>query len=92
MFRITIAALVLSVIFLAYKAKQRRGYLPFWTGLAASLFIITGKYLYDIQFLFYSGVVMLVAASLWNSWPKKKMSISTLGIQPQMEVKTNDNT
>ena len=35
---------------------------------------------------------MLVAASLWNSWPKKKMSISTLGIQPQMEVKTNDNT
>ena len=85
MFRITMAALLLSVIFLAYKAKQRRGYLPFWTGLAASLFIITGKYLFDIQFLFYGGVILLIAASLWNSWPKKKTNVDTLNIQTQME-------
>ncbi len=72
MLKVTIGALAVSVGFLAYKARQRRGYKPFWAGLAASLFIVVGKYIFDIQLVLYSGVILLIAASLWNSWPKKK--------------------
>lgn len=68
---ITIAALLVSVGLLAYRAKRRRGYNPFWTGFAAATFIVMGKFVYDIPLLFYNGLVLLIAASLWNSWPKK---------------------
>ncbi|WP_407929084.1 MerC domain-containing protein [Desulfomarina profundi] len=76
---ITIAALIVSVGFLAFRAKRRRGYKPFWTGLTGSLLIITGKFIIDIPFLFYSGLALLIAASLWNSWPRKnsKTTVST---------------
>jgi len=30
-------------------------------------------------------VILLIAASLWNSWPKKKTNVDTLNIQTQME-------
>jgi len=82
---VTIAALLVSVAFLAYRAKRRRGYKQFLTGFSASLFIVTGKFIFDIPFLFYSGVVLLIAASLWNSWPKKKSLINTLNAQTKME-------
>jgi len=82
---VTIAALLVSVAFLAYRGRRRRGYKPFLTGFSASLFIVTGKFIFDIPFLFYSGVVLLIAASLWNSWPKKKSAMNTLNIQPQTE-------
>jgi len=76
MYRLTIGALCVSVAFLAFKAKRRRGYMPFWLGVAASLFIVIGKFIFAIQVLFYGGVVLLIIASLWNSWPKKKVTRS----------------
>lgn len=69
---VTIGALALSVAFLAFRAKRRRGYWPFFLGLGAVVPIILGKFIYDIQWLFYSGIALLIVASLWNSWPKKK--------------------
>ncbi len=50
--------------------------MPFWLGVAASLFIVIGKFIFAIQVLFYGGVVLLIIASLWNSWPKKKVTRS----------------
>jgi hypothetical protein len=75
MLRVTIVALIISMIFLAYRAERRRGYRPFWVGLAASISIVAGKFIYDIPVLYYSGVVLLIVTSLWNSWPKKKSAL-----------------
>ncbi len=77
----TIAALIVSVAFLAYRAKRRRGYRPFWAGFAASFCIVVGKFILDIPLLFYSGVVLLIMASLWNSWPKKTSALPILSKQ-----------
>jgi hypothetical protein len=56
---------------LGYRANHRRGYRPLWLAVAASLIVIAGKFIFDSDPALYSGVVLLVAASLWNSWPAK---------------------
>jgi hypothetical protein len=84
---VTAGALLVSVCFLAYRAKRRRGYKPFWTGVAASIFILAGKFIFDLPLLFYGGVTLLIAASLWNSWPRKVLRKTTLESKPQMEKK-----
>jgi mercuric ion transport protein len=68
-----LTALFLAVTLgaLGYRAKLRRGYRPLWLGVAASLIVIAGKFIFDSDPALYSGVVLLVAASLWNSWPAK---------------------
>lgn len=76
---VTVAGLFISVGFLAFKAQKRRGFKPFWTGLSGSLLIITGKYMYEQPLLFYTGMVLLIGASFWNSWPRTKQT--TISIQ-----------
>jgi len=82
---VTAGALLISVCFLAYRAKRRRGYKPFWAGVAASIFILAEKFIFDRPLLFYGGVTLLIAASLWNSWPRKVPGKTTLGSKPQLE-------
>lgn len=74
LFPISIAALAFALGALIYKAKTRRGYGPFWLGLAASCFAIVGKFYIESDSGFYFGVVTLIVASFWNSWPKKSVS------------------
>jgi len=74
LFPISIAALAFALGALLYKAKTRRGYGPFWLGLISSCFAIVGKFYIESNYIFYFGVVTLIAASFWNSWPKKNVS------------------
>ena len=64
--------LVIAVAALAYKAKTRRGYRPFVLGLAASAIMLVGKFIFESDRAMYGGIAMLIAASLWNAWPRKK--------------------
>ena len=73
---VTMFALVLSVALLFYRAKRRRGYKPFICGVGAAIFIISGKFIVNINFIFYAGVILLILASIWNSWPRKKQAQS----------------
>lgn len=61
-----------SLLSLAYKAKSRRGYLPFWMGFLSAVIIIAGKYYALSDYVFYSGAFFLIAASVWNNVPKKR--------------------
>lgn len=63
--------LSVSLVSLAYKAKSRRGYLPLWTGFIGSAIIIAGKYYALSDYVFYSGALLLIIASVWNNIPKK---------------------
>ncbi len=64
--------LSISLFSLAYKAKTRRGYLPFLTGLLSAVIIIGGKYYVLSDYLFYFGAVLLIIASIWNNIPVRK--------------------
>ena len=63
--------LSISLFSLAYKAKTRRGYLPFWIGLSSAAIIIAGKYYALSDYVFYSGAFLLIIASVWNNIPNK---------------------
>ncbi|MBW8015732.1 MAG: hypothetical protein FVQ82_06060 [Planctomycetes bacterium] len=68
---ITVLFLMITVFALAFRAKRRRGYGPTFTGLIAAIFIIAGKFTLSLGVLVYSGIGLLIIASIWNLWPGK---------------------
>ena len=40
-------------------------------GLVASAVVLIGKFNFESDAAMYIGLAVLVAASLWNSWPKR---------------------
>ncbi len=68
---LTVAFLALTALALGYRASRRHGYGPLWLGLIAAAVILTGKFYFDEAQATYAGVGLLVAASLWNSWPRR---------------------
>ncbi len=64
--------LALSVFALAWRARMRRGYGPFWLGAASAFAVLAGKFGFDSDAAMYAGLAVLVAASVWNSWPRRR--------------------
>lgn len=67
---LTAAFLAITATALGFRASRRHGYGPFWMGLVAGAVILTGKFYFDAPQTTYAGVGLLVAASVWNSWPR----------------------
>ena len=55
-----------------YRAKTRRGYGPFALGAAGTIAVLVGKFALSWNLLFYTGLLVFIAASVWNAWPKRK--------------------
>lgn len=72
LFPLTFVFLVIVVTGLAYGARNRRGFGPLVGGIAASAIILLGKFFMNSNFVFYSGLALLVGSSLWNTWPRKQ--------------------
>lgn len=70
LFPITGLFLLLAVGALLLDARNRRGYKPFWLGLAGAATILVAKFVFDQQAVMFAGLAALVTASLWHSWPK----------------------
>lgn len=70
---LTAAFLAMAVGALAFRARTRRGYRPFAAGLTASVGILAGKFAWESDIATYSGIGLLVAASLWNAWPMRRV-------------------
>ncbi len=68
---LTAVFLVLAVAALVWGAGRRRGYAPVWLGVAASAAVMVGKFVFDSDWATYGGIGLLVAASMWNSWPRR---------------------
>jgi len=69
---ITVLALLVAVGMMATKASQRHGYGPLILGVVAASVIVVGKFWLELDLVLYGGVTLLVAASVWNAWPRKK--------------------
>ncbi len=65
-------ALVLTT--LAWRAGARRGYAPLALGLLASAMVLAGKFQFGSDFVTYSGVALLIGATLWNAWPRRNQT------------------
>lgn len=68
---LTVVFLVIAVGALGFRANQRRGYAPFVLGVAAAMSVVIGKFAFDFEIAMYGGIGLLVAASFWNSWPRR---------------------
>jgi hypothetical protein len=66
---LTVVFLAISVTALAFRSSSRCGLGPFWIGLIAAVVILIGKFGLDSNYMTYTGIGLLISASLWNSWP-----------------------
>ncbi len=66
---LTVAFLLIAVGTLAFRARRRRGYVPFALGILAAGFILLGKFYLASNPVLYVGLGLLILASVWNSWP-----------------------
>ena len=64
--------LMFAVTALAFRGRQRRGYGPAVMGIAASAAVLIGKFYLESPAMAYAAVCVLIAASLWNSWPTRQ--------------------
>lgn len=67
---LTAVFLLIAIAALAYRAHTRRGYGPMTLGVIAAAGVIVGKFYVASDATLYGAVSLLVAASLWNSWPR----------------------
>jgi mercuric ion transport protein len=65
----TAAFLLLAVGMLGFRARRRRGYVPFALGIFAASFILFGKFSSASNPVLYAGLGLLIVASAWNGWP-----------------------
>ncbi len=61
---------------LAYRARQRRGFGPLILGACATVLIITSRFVLNFDPALYLGVSLLLTASVWNAWPRKRRNIA----------------
>lgn len=63
---------LIALAALGFRARQRRGFRPLLLGATGAAVLLIGKFAYDSDVAMYAGLAVLVAASLWNSWPMKQ--------------------
>lgn len=68
---LTLGFLFLALGSLRYRAAERRGYAPLWVGMGAAAVVLVGQFALTSEPVVYAGVGLLMAASLWNAWPKR---------------------
>jgi hypothetical protein len=77
LFPLTAVVLGLAVGALAFRARTRRGFGSFGVGLAAAVVVLIGQFVFESDAAMYGGIGWLVAASLWNAWPKRKREVGS---------------
>lgn len=68
---LTAAFLLLALMALAFRARQRHGYGPLLLGVIAAGCVSLGKFVWDLNPAMYCAVGLLIVASLWNAWPSR---------------------
>lgn len=75
LFLLIAGMLGLALLTLAYRVKSRHGYGPLWMGVLASCLALFGKFAITSVPVLSLGLALLVAASVWNAWPRKAASL-----------------
>lgn len=67
---ITLALLLASLAALAYRAPRRRGFGPLALGTLGAGVVVVGRAWLRADPIVFGGTGLLLAASLWNAWPR----------------------
>lgn len=86
---ITVVALVVVLSALGFRATRRRGFRPLVLGIVAASVLLIGKFAINVEVATYVGAVLLVLASVWNSWPVR--SRNRLANQITLPVEASKN-
>ncbi len=78
--------LAVALVSLGYRARNRRGYGPLVLGLAAALALALGELMLHSEAIAYSGVALLIGASIWNAWPSRTPESG--GCEPRVTQET----
>ena len=76
LFWLTAIFLLASILMLAIGSRRRHGYGPAVAATLASLVILIGKFGVESERLAYGGIAVLIAAALWNAWPRHSTDIN----------------
>lgn len=71
-FAVIAGLLTLSLFALAYRARSRRGYIPFLCGGLATALILGNKYWSGPALFNFGGAGLLIMSSVWNNWPRNR--------------------
>ena len=66
---LTFLFLGIALLALLITSRRNNNYQPLALGIIASIILLTGKFYFDNDIAMYTGIAMLMIASLWNSWP-----------------------
>lgn len=80
LFGVTTVFLMVSVGALAFRQRERRGVAPAALGVAGAAVVLLGKFRFESMPAMYAGLSVLIAASLWNSWPRKSAELVQLSV------------
>lgn len=69
LFPLTAFCLAFYWVLLAWEARKQHRYGPLVLATLASTGVLLGRFQLGWNSALYAGVVLLVAASLWNAWP-----------------------
>ncbi|MDP6442641.1 MAG: hypothetical protein QGG36_16910 [Pirellulaceae bacterium] len=72
LFPLTATCLTFAVGGLVVGANRRQGLPPFFVGAVGATALLIGKFVFGWNPAIYVGVALMLAASLWNSWPSEK--------------------
>ena len=75
---VTVALLAVAVGALGFQAPSRRTLRPFWIGTIAASSVVAGQFWLDSATSTYTGVGLLVLASVWNVVPRRPNICSCL--------------
>jgi hypothetical protein len=86
---LTVAFVGIALAGLWYRAETRCGYGPLCLGVAGGTALLLGKFWIQSHLLFYAGLLSLVGASLWNTWPGTSRTASNRQTTPRQTQVTS---
>ena len=69
--------LAVAVGTLAVRARRRWGYGPVALGLVGAVAILMGKFVLESDLSTHGGLALLLGATLWNAWPRRRASTTS---------------
>ncbi|VAW76052.1 hypothetical protein MNBD_GAMMA13-1620 [hydrothermal vent metagenome] len=72
---VTVVFLAIALTALAWQGHKRRAYGPLLLGATGSVALVVGKFQFESRVALYTGVALVIVASVWNAWPRKVCSI-----------------
>lgn len=88
---LTVALLAVALTALVYGASKRRGRGPFVLGTVGSVALVLAKFVLEQASVTYAATGLILAASIWNAWPRSVTRASCPSCAPSSHENAVDS-